>query len=88
MRRPAGIRTRSAVLASLLTAAIAMPARSDALILRNGATLSGTLIGANANTIKFTDRNAETHRYSLRDAEAIQFGDKANRSDVVPGNYG
>ncbi len=88
MRRPARIRTRSAVVASLLTAAIAMPVRSDALILRNGVTLSGSLIGANANAITFTDRNGETHRYSLREAEAIQFGDKPNRSDVVPDNYG
>ena len=71
----AQIRTGSALLACLLTAAMAVPAWSDTLILRNGTTFSGTLTGANTNTLTFRDRDGHTRRFAVRDVEAVQFGD-------------
>jgi hypothetical protein len=82
------IKTRSALVACLLTSAIAMPAWSDTLILRNGATFSGTLTGANSNTITFRDRRGGMHRYSVRDVEAVQFGDAPYPARGGPGEYG
>jgi len=64
--------------------AIAMPAWSDTLVLHDGRTLSGTLTGANRNTISFQDRTGRTYRYSVREVEAVQFGDGPYNS----GNYG
>jgi hypothetical protein len=69
------MKTRSVLVASLMTLAIAMPAWSDTLVLRDGRTLSGTLTGANRNTISFQDRSGRTYRYSVREVEAVQFGD-------------
>jgi len=69
------IKTRSALVAFLLAAAIAMPAWSDTLILRNGTSFSGTLTGANPNNITFRDRRGSMHRYSVRDVQSVQFGD-------------
>jgi hypothetical protein len=88
MRRPSKIKTRSALVAFLLTVAIAMPAWSDTLILRNGTTFSGTLTGANSNTLTFRGRRGDMHRYSVRDVEAVQFGDAPYRSRGGPGEYG
>ena len=62
MTRTFNNKTKSAIVACLLVCAIAMPAWSDTLILRNGATFSGTLIGANTNTITFVDRRGGLHR--------------------------
>lgn len=76
--------TRSVLVASLMTLAIAMPAWSDTLVLRDGRTLSGTLTGANRNTISFQDRTGRTYRYSVREVEAVRFGDGPYNS----GNYG
>jgi len=67
-----------------MTLAIAMPAWSDTLVLRDGRTLSGTLTGANRNTISFQDRTGQRYRYSVREVEAVQFGDGPYNS----GNYG
>jgi hypothetical protein len=78
------MKTRSILVASLMTLAIAMPAWSDTLVLRDGRTLSGTLIAANRNTISFRDRSGRTYRYSVREVEAVQFGDGPYNS----GNYG
>jgi len=85
----AQIRTGSALLACLLTAAMAVPAWSDTLILRNGTTFSGTLTGANTNTITFRDRNGRTRRFAVRDVEAVQFGDASYRGGDYnrPGDY-
>jgi hypothetical protein len=88
MRGLTKIRTRAVLVACLLTTAIAMPAWGDTLILRNGRTFSGTLRGANTNTITFADRNGQTRRYSAQDVEAIQFGDAPYRSGMGPGGYG
>lgn len=88
MRGLTKIRTRAVLVACLLTTAIAMPAWGDTLILRNGRTFSGTLRGANTNTITFADRNGRTRRYSAQDVEAIQFGDAPYRSGMGPGGYG
>ncbi|MCU1342327.1 MAG: hypothetical protein JWN92_1750 [Candidatus Acidoferrum typicum] len=74
------IKTKSALLACLLAAAIAMPAWSDTLILKNGTTFSGTLTGANINSIVFKDRRGNLHRYSVYDVEAVQFGDAPKHS--------
>ena len=87
MRRPFKIKTRLSLVACLLAAAIAMPAWSDTLILRNGTTFSGTLTEANSNTITFRDRRGEMHRYSVRDVEAVQFGDAPSGSRGGPGEY-
>ena len=78
------MKTRSVLVASFMTLAIAMPAWSDTLVLRDGRTLSGTLIAAGRNTISFQDRAGRTLRYSIRDVEAVQFGDGPYNS----GNYG
>jgi hypothetical protein len=69
------MKTRSVLVASLMTLAIVMPVWSDTLVLRDGRTLSGTLTGANGNTISFQDRTGRRHRYSVREVEAVQFGD-------------
>src|SRR5713226_1877399 len=82
-RTPA-MKTSSVLVASLMTLAIAMPAWSDTLVLRDGRTLSGTLTGANRNTISFQDRTGQRYRYSVREVEAVQFGDGPYNS----GNYG
>ena len=78
------MKTKSVLAASLMTLAIAMPAWSDTLLLRNGRTLSGTLIVANRNTISFQDPTGRRVRYSVSAVEAVQFGDGPYNS----GNYG
>lgn len=78
------MKSRSVLVASVMTLAIAMPAWSDTLVLRDGRTLSGTLIAAGRNTISFQDRAGRTLRYSIREVEAVQFGDGPYNS----GNYG
>ena len=78
------MKTRSALFASLMTLAIAMPVWSDTLVLRDGRTLSGRLTGANRNSISFQDRTGQTYRYSVRDVDGVQFGDGPYHS----GNYG
>ena len=75
MKSPFKNKTRSALVAFLLAAVVAMPAWSDTLILRNGTSFSGTLTGANPNTITFRDRRGSMHRYSVRDVQSVQFGD-------------
>jgi hypothetical protein len=85
MRKSIGMRTASAIVACILSAAIAMPIWGDTLILRNGRTMDGTLIGANPSSITFRDRRGRTLRYSVRDVEAVQFGDGPYRSGAGPG---
>lgn len=84
MRRPSKIKTGSALVAFLLSFAIAVPVWSDTLILRTGTTLSGTLTDANTSTIMFTDRRGYAHRYSADEVEAVQFGDAPYHSDKAP----
>jgi len=81
------ITTISAMVACLLTAALAMPAWGDTLIFRNGARLSGTLTSANTYSITFTDRNGNAHHYSVRDVDSVQFGDAQDQSQGGPGAY-
>jgi hypothetical protein len=81
-------KTRSALVAFLLAAAITMPAWSDTLTLRNGATFYGTLTGANPYTITFRDRSGGIHRYSVRDVQSVQFGDDQYDSRRGPDGYG
>ena len=78
------MKKRSVLVAFLMTLAIAMPVWSDTLVFRDGRTLSGTLMGANRNTISFQDRTGRMYRYSVRDVDAVQFGDGPYSS----GNYG
>jgi hypothetical protein len=80
MKAPLTIRTRSALLACLLTTALAIPTWSDSLILRNGATYSGTLTGVNGNWIIFKDRSGNLRHYLVRDVESVQFGDAPHQS--------
>jgi hypothetical protein len=75
MKSPFKNTTRSALVAFLLAAVIAVPAWGDTLILRNGTSFSGTLTGANPNTITFRDRRGSMHRYRVRDVQSVQFGD-------------
>ena len=67
-----------------MTLAIAMPAWSDTLLLRDGRVLSGNSIAANRSTISFQDRSGRRVRYSVSDVEAVQFGDGPYNS----GKYG
>jgi hypothetical protein len=79
MRKSTSIRTASSITTFILSAAIAMPIWGDTLILRNGTTHEGTLTGANPNTITFRDRRGRNRRYSVRDVQAVQFGDAPYR---------
>src|SRR6266481_2460208 len=87
MIRTTKIKTRSALVACLLTFAIAVPAWSDTLILRNGAMFSGTLTGANSNLIMLRDRRGDLRRYSLLDGEPVQFCYAPYRPHGGPGEY-
>jgi hypothetical protein len=75
------------MVACLLTVAVAMPAWSDTLVFRNGGKMSGTLTGANAYTITFTDRAGNAHHYSVKDIDAVEFGDAQDQSQGGPGGY-
>ena len=88
MRMPDKSKTKSALLACLLTAAMAIPALSDTLVLRNGTTLPGTLTAANGSSVMFRDRRGDTHRYWVRDVDSVQFGDAPYVSRGGPGQYG
>jgi hypothetical protein len=87
MKITSRIKTKTALLACLLTTAIAMPAWSDTLVLRSGETISGTLNMANSNTITFRDRRGDLHRYLVRDVESLQFGDGPDQSRGGPPQY-
>ncbi len=87
MRRFSRVKTRYAMVACLLTAALAMPAWGDTLIFRNGARLPGTLTSANSYSITFTDRNGNAHHYSVRDVDSVQFGDAQDQSQGGPPAY-
>ena len=80
MKNPIKIRTKSALLACMLTAAIAIPAWSDTLVLRSGATYSGTLTGVNGNWIIFRDQRGIQRHYMVRDVDSVQFGDAPDQS--------
>lgn len=80
MKAPLTIRIRSALLACLLTTALAIPTWSDTLILLNGATYSGTLTGVNGNWIIFNDRSGTLRHYLVRDVESVQFDDAPHQS--------
>jgi hypothetical protein len=88
MSTPFQFKTRSASIALLLAAAIAMPAWSDTLTLRNGTTFPGTLTSANSNSITFRDRRGGNHRYSVRDVQSVQFGDAPYDSREGQNGYG
>ena len=75
MRKSTSIRTASSIVACILSVAIAMPIWGDTLILRDGTIREGTLTGVNPNTITFRDRRGRNVRYSIRDVQAVQFGD-------------
>jgi hypothetical protein len=87
MKITSRIKTRSVLLACVITTAMALPAWSDTLILRNGVTISGTLNMANSNTITFRDRRGDLQRYSVRDVESVQFGDNQDQSRGGPPQY-
>ncbi|HXJ03628.1 MAG TPA: hypothetical protein VNH65_00925 [Candidatus Acidoferrum sp.] len=73
--------TRAALIASLMAAAVAVPALGDTLILRDGTRYSGTLIGANSRTITFRDRRGGQRRYFVTDVVAVRFGDTPDPYD-------
>ena len=79
MRKSTSIRTASSIATCILSAAIAMPIWGDTLILRDGTTREGNLTGANPNSITFRDRRGRNVRYSVRDVQAVQFGDAPYR---------
>jgi hypothetical protein len=89
--------TRLAFVSSLLIFAIAFPAWGDTLILRNGATFTGTMIQASTNTITFRTPDGRQQRYQVRDVDSLRFGDDAygpppnsgdNRGYMPPPNSG
>lgn len=73
--------TRTALVASFLAAAIAMPVRGDTLILRNGTRYEGKLTGSNPRTLTFRDPRGHDHRYFITDVEAVRFDDGSSHSD-------
>ena len=73
--------TRAALIASLLAAAVAMPALGDTLILRDGTRYSGKLISANSRTITFRDQRGGQRRYFVTDVVAVRFGDTPDPYD-------
>lgn len=81
MRKSTNIRTASSLMACILSAVIAIPIWGDTLILRDGTTRVGNLTGANAKSITFRERQGRKLRYSVRDVQAVQFGDGPNRYD-------
>ena len=74
MKKSTSIRIVSSITTCILSAAIAVPIWGDTLILRDGTTREGTLTGANPKTITFSDRRDRNTRYSVRDVQAVQFG--------------
>jgi len=80
MKIPAKIRTSAAIAACLLTCAIALPVWSDTMTLRDGTTLTGTLIQATTNTITFRTPDGRQQRYLVRDVDSVQFGDVPDAS--------
>jgi len=75
MKKSKRIRIVSSITTCILSAAIAVPIWGDTLILRDGTTREGTLTGANRNTITFSDLRGRNARYSVRDVQAVQFGE-------------
>jgi hypothetical protein len=75
MRILAKIGTKMALAVCLLTCALALPAWSDTLTLRDGTTLTGTLIQATTNTVTFRTPDGQQRRYLVRDVDTVQFGD-------------
>ncbi len=71
----AKIGTKVALTGFLLTCVIALPAWSDTLTLRDGTTLTGTLIQATTNTVTFRTPDGQQRRYLVRDVDTVQFGD-------------
>jgi hypothetical protein len=83
------MKTRSVLVACLLTLAIAAPAWSDTLIFRDGRTQAGTLLSANRTTISFRDNAGRRFRYSVSEVDSVQFGDGPynSRNSYNPSNY-
>jgi hypothetical protein len=78
---------RSALVAGLLAASVASPVFGDTLILADGSTFPGTLTRADENTITFRHRNGAVRQYSVRDVQAVQFGDSSyGPSSAAPPN--
>jgi hypothetical protein len=75
MRKFTSIRTAVSIATCILSAAIAIPIWGDTLILRDGTTREGNLTGANPSSITFRDQRGRNLRYSVRDVQAVQFGD-------------
>ena len=75
MRKSTSVRTAASIATCMMIAAIAIPIWGDTLILRDGTTREGTLTGANPNSITFRNRQGRNVRYSVRDIQAVQFGD-------------
>jgi hypothetical protein len=78
MRILVKIGTKIVLAGCLLMCAMALPTWSDTLILRDGTTLSGTLIQATTNTITFRTPDGQQRRYLVRDVDTVQFGDVSN----------
>src|ERR1700722_3168941 len=88
MRKLSKGRTKFALPATLLALCLAMPAWSDTLVLRDGTTIPGTLIGANTTTVTFRSQRGDLHRYSVRDVDSVQFGDGPDQSRGGQTPYG
>lgn len=81
------VKTSLATVSALMIFLGATSVWSDTLILRSGANITGTLTGANPNTIMFRDDRGRIHRYAVSDVDAIEFGDAPTASQGQPGGY-
>ena len=80
MRIHLKIGTKILLASCLLACAMALPTSGDTLILRDGTSLTGTLIQATTNTITFRSADGQQRRYLVRDVDTVQFGDVSNAS--------
>jgi hypothetical protein len=68
------------VLLSCMTALLAMPSWADTLFLRNGTSVSGTLVNASSSMVTFRGRDGRSRRYSVNEVDSLQFGDASYQS--------
>jgi hypothetical protein len=85
MRKSTNIKTAISI-ACVLIAMIAVPIWGDTLILRDGTTRDGTLTGADPNNITFRERRGKAVRYSVRDVQAVRFGDSPYQPNSAVGS--
>jgi hypothetical protein len=61
----------------LVVLLVAVAAQADTLVLRNGQTINGTLVGANARQIDFLTQAGKTEQFPITSIERISFSTSA-----------